>query len=338
MIENKGYLSNLPVFFIVGRGRSGSTLLRTILDAHPVITIPPESRFVQYLYYLFGTIRTWTPDLALNTLDFAEKGFEPPQINRELFSRLICEEKSELSFSSVCKALYLSTPSEFNKERIACIGDKNPRYSFFIPVLLKIFPEARFIHLVRDPRDNLLAVKRVHKAIGEIGMTPVVLSRWKYYNRVIENHKAQLSGRFLTMRFEDLIADPEKEIRRTCEFLKLPFDPTMLNYIQQFDPEMHGNSYALLHKSLRQPFNKAKAGEWKVKLSPRQEAICNSLAGKQARVYSYQPGRKFSTMMQILLFTWYAPLMFTGTLRFRLKNLFYRFPYVMKIAYNMISK
>ena len=338
MNDGTGYLSKLPVFFIVGRGRSGSTLLRTILDAHPAIVIPHESRFVQYLYYQYGTCHSWTPELAMKAMDFKEQCFEPLQINREFFKKLIVQEKDVLSFASVCKAIYLSTPSEFIKETITCIGDKNPRYSFFIPTLIRIFPEAKFIHLVRDYRDNLLAIKRVHKIIGETSWLPVILSRWVYYNQVIQKQKARNAWRFFTLRFEDLIMDPEKAVKQICEFLHLTYNPGMLHYLSRFNTGIHGDSYNTLHKSLQHPFDKSKVGEWQTKLTPWQQTVCASLAGKSGLLYGYPAVRKHCRLMQTMLVMLYAPVKFAGTLRYRFKALFYRFPFIMRIAYNLIRK
>ncbi len=338
MNDIAGYLSKLPVFFIVGRGRSGSTLLRTILDAHPSIAIPHESRFVQYLYYQYGTVHRWTPDQAIQAVDFMKQSFEPIQINREFFINLILQEKEGLSFQSVCKAIYLSVQSEFSKETITCIGDKNPRYSFFIPMLIRIFPEAKFIHLVRDYRDNLLAIKRVHKTIGETSWLPVILSRWKYYNQVIEKHKSRNAGRFFTLRFEDLIMDPEKNIAQICAFLKLTYNSDMLHYLTRLNAGIHGDSYNTLHKSLQHPFDKSKVGVWQNTLTPWQQTVCASLAGKSGLLYGYPADHKEKSLLRTILVMLYAPVMLAGTMRYRLKALFYRIPFVMKIAYNLIPK
>jgi hypothetical protein len=259
MSINQGPLSKLPVFFIVGRGRSGSTLLRTMFDAHPSIIIPPESRFVQYLYYQYGTNQNWTPELAQLALNYTEQSFEPPLIDEAYFHKLIQLEKDNLSFSAVCKAIYLSIHSTFNKETITCIGDKNPRYSFFIPLLFKIFPEAKFIHLVRDYRDKALAIKCVHKIISETNSLPVILSRWKYYNSIIEKYKSRHTERFYTLRFEDLINDPEIILRQLCTFLNLDFNPCMLNYSTRFNAGNHEPFFSILHSNLQHPVDKSKA-------------------------------------------------------------------------------
>ena len=267
-----------------------------------------------------------------------EQSFEPIQINREFFINLILQEKEGLSFSSVCKAIYLSVQSEFSKETITCIGDKNPRYSFFIPTLIRIFPEAKFIHLVRDYRDNLLAIKRVHKTIGETNWLPVILSRWVYYNQVIQKQKSRNAGRFFTLRFEDLIMDPEKAVNQICEFLKLTYNSDMLHYLTRLNAGIHGDSYNTLHKSLQHPFDKSKVGEWQTKLTPLQQTVCASLAGKSGLLYGYPAVQKHCRFMQTILVMLYAPVMFAGTLRYRFKALFFRIPFVMKIAYNLMQQ
>jgi ABC-type uncharacterized transport system ATPase subunit len=148
-------LDELPLIFIVGRGRSGSTLLRSMLDAHPAIMIPLESRFVQFLYYNFPAKGPWSANTAQQALDVLESGFEPLELDREAFLEHIKTFSGDLNFDRVSKLIYLHTRSGFKKEEIRILGDKNPRYTFFIPQLLRLFPGAKFIHLVRDYRDNI---------------------------------------------------------------------------------------------------------------------------------------------------------------------------------------
>ncbi len=223
-------LDELPLFFIVGRGRSGSTLLRSLFDAHPRVRIPLESRFVQFLYYKYPVNRKWTQETAIRAIRDLEHGFEPPRIQRDQLEREIENQDPDLTFERVCKLIYLNTHSEFLKEEISAIGDKNPRYTFFIPQLLRLFPRAKFIHLVRDYRDNVVSIQRAGKLIKESGNTYYSMGRWSLYNRFVLKYQKRYPERFRRVHFEELIRDPESVMKKLCVFLGLDYKPEILNY------------------------------------------------------------------------------------------------------------
>jgi hypothetical protein len=331
-------LSDLPVFFIVGRGRSGSTLLRSAFDAHPNITIPLESRFVQYLFYRYHRIKKWTPELALKAISDIDKSFEPLDLDhREIFKQVKLYHNN-LSFQLVCKIIYISSSVSVNKKDIQCIGDKNPRYTFFIPRLIKIFPQARFIHLVRDYRANALAVTRAAKVIGEIKAIPVAVARWKYYNRIIDRLKNRFPERFYTLRYEDLVEDPEKCLRQLCEFVGVNFSKTMLNYEVNIDNYFFDNSFSRLHQSLKKPFDISKISEWQEKLSRYEIMLCEILAGDYGEKAGYKTTLNLNPIRKTSLKILYSPLAWSGQVRFMLKRYLYNHPVLMNAFYSFITR
>jgi hypothetical protein len=331
-------ISEIPIFFIVGRGRSGSTLLRTLFDAHPEVCIPLESRFVQYLYYYYPQTTIWSSSLVIEAIDVLKNGFEPLDIDKAAALKLLDNFTGILSFQTVCKIIYLSTQSEFEKEPIYLIGDKNPRYSLFISQLIKIFPDARFIHLIRDYRDHLVSVKRSHRAINESGLTPIALVRWKYYNQQIQKQKKLFPEKFYTLRFEDLITDPQNKLKSVCAFLDLEYNPKMLDYISNLKGYYENESFRSLHESLKFPFDISKIGEAQNKLTSLQLLTSEALVGDFGKQFSYElkyPDKKF---IKALIKLCYIPIMTIGVLRYRLKGLLYLFPLLMKTMYKVLLK
>ncbi len=280
MYKSLSSLNENPIFFIVGRGRSGSTLLRSIFDAHPNVMIPLESRFVQFLFYKYSTHKKWTKDAAMQVIPDLKNSFEPLTIDKENFWKQLDNlDESSLSFTNLCKLIYLNTYTEFPKEEIAIIGDKNPRYTFFIPTLIKLFPQAKFIHLVRDYRDNIVSVQRSAKAINESGNIPYIVGRWRLYNNYIQRYQQKFPEKFYTLRFEDLVVEPEKEMQHICDFLKLNFNPEMLKYDKKIESYYKDDGFKTLHKSLKKPFDVSKIGEWKRKLPKNKVIRAEILAG-----------------------------------------------------------
>ena len=331
-------LSGLPVFFIVGRGRSGSTLLRSCFDAHPNVAIPAESRFVQYLFYRYHHIKKWTPELAMKAISDAGKDFEPLGLDHRKVFELVKKHHHNLSFQIVCKIIYLSASATAGNKDIVCIGDKNPRYTFFISQLIRIFPDAKFIHLIRDYRANALTITKAARDIGEIRSVPVAIARWKYYNSIIDKMKKKFPRRFYTLRYEDLVIEPEKILRNLCKFVGLEFNAAMLNYEGRLDSYFHDPSFSKLHQSLKKPFNTSKVSEWQKKLSRHDIMICETMAAGYGKKYGYQPSMTLSTIERTACSIVYSPLALTGKVRFMLKRYFYHCPFLMRIFYSIIIR
>ena len=331
-------LDELPVFFIVGRGRSGSTLLRSLFDAHPRVLIPLESRFVQYLYYNYPVKKRWTLKTAIRALDDLESGFEPLSLNRDSLIEELEKHAPDLSLERVCKLIYLHSHSEFPKEEIQILGDKNPRYTFFTPQLLKLFPNARFIHLVRDYRDNIVSVQRSGKLIKESGNTYFSMGRWSLYNRFIVKYQKKYPDRFARVHFEELIRDPELVMKNLCVFLDLDYDPEMLEYHKRLGKYFKEEGFNALHKSLQTPFDLSKIGIWEHEL-PQEKAIhCEVLGGRFPEKMGYPPRFSVPLLRRAGIRMFYYPLILAGQLRFILKIFLYRSRLIMRMTYTILLK
>ena len=329
---------SLPVFFIVGRGRSGSTLLRTLLDAHPHVMIPLESRFVQFLYYRYASVKEWTEETAGRAIRDLEHAFDPPELDLENLQEQIRAHEQDLSFPLLCRLIYLNTRTAFPKKEIRIIGDKNPRYTFFIPRLLEIFPDARFIHLVRDYRDNVAAIRRAAGIIHESGHTCVSLGRWKLYNRVILGYRKKFPDQFCTVRFEDLVTRPEKELKSVCGFLGLAFAPQMLNYRQHIHQYYGDEGFQSLHRSLELNFDHSKIGEWKTSLSRKKAIRCEVLAGHFPEQFGYRPAFDATPFRKFLMKLFFGPVSLLGQVRYALKIPFYQSRRLMQMTYWLLLK
>jgi hypothetical protein len=162
-------VKNTPMFFILGRPRTGSTLLRTLFDAHPQVIIPQEWPMLLLLHFRFEKVKYWDKK---NLEEFYQSLFQPlkipfwsirnwPGIDLNLLhsNLLLCE--GEQTLETLLKVVYFHYNSFFDKKEIVLIGDKNPAISNHPELLAKLFPTAKFIHLVRDYRDNLVSLLEV---------------------------------------------------------------------------------------------------------------------------------------------------------------------------------
>ena len=212
-----------PVPFIVGVTRSGTTLLRLMLDAHPDLAIPPETHFVPSLikatrkrgitceeaHAIVTGHRQWG-DFNLDSAQLLERYCALDRIDPETTIRAFFELYAE-------------------REGKPRWGDKTPNYVKRMKQIENWIPEARFIHMIRDGRDA--ALSRFKRVLKEPPPMETVAERWV---RKIEGARADGAGLgYIEVQYESLVRDTEPELRRICEFLELPWHDSMLRYYER---------------------------------------------------------------------------------------------------------
>ncbi len=208
-----------PFPFIVGVGRSGTTLLRLMLDSHSRLSIPAETGFIpelldqktdlskqEFIDIISGS-PNW-PDIALSKgkVEEALKKIKPFTIPEGI------------------RAVYKVYALQHGK---AFFGDKTPGYCLYIDQIQKILPEARFIHIIRDGRDVALSVRPLwfspSKEIAGIA------ADWS--DRIQKTRAlSKQCNHYLEVMYESLVADPENEIRKILNFIDLPYEKQVLDY------------------------------------------------------------------------------------------------------------
>lgn len=213
-----------PPFFVVGSARSGTTLLRLMLNSHPDVAVPPESRFITELY----TDEEVDAERTLQALGehhrFGAWELSLDDVRKEL------GRSGRVHFVDVIAAAYQAYAKARGKVRW---GDKTPRYVEHMPLISGLFPDARFVHLVRDGRNVALSYADVPFGPKTVGQ---VAELWG--GRVAEGIAAgrQLGDdRYLEVCYELLTGagQTESQLRQLCDFLSLPFDSEMLEYTEQ---------------------------------------------------------------------------------------------------------
>jgi hypothetical protein len=219
-----------PAPFIVGVTRSGTTLLRLMLDSHPKLAIPPETHFLPKLLRWAELPEAKPAMLARKVSKHRRWGdFE---ISRKEYARAL-RALPELNGTSAARAFYELYARKQGKSRW---GDKTPGYQIRMLKLRKALPEARFIHVIRDGRD--VALSQARRA-SEPTPLDVAGRRWK--SRVLATRlraRRLPEGAYLEVRYEDLVLDTEAELRRICKFIGLRFDKRMLRYHERADERL----------------------------------------------------------------------------------------------------
>ena len=281
-----------PMPFIVGTGRCGSTLLRLMLDSHPDLAIPDETHFIPRLVSLAnqGADRRGLADAMQGDPRWASWGIDAPQ----LLTRANSHNAPPLA--SVLRAFFECYASRFGKSRY---GDKTPPYVYEMPRIRQLFPEARFVHLVRDGRDVALSMR---ESAWWGPKTLADTAAW--WSNTILTARAHGTGApdYLEVRFEDLVLEPEATLRRICAFIDLPWNAAMLRYHEFADERLkelvgfqtEGGKYIStghlrdLHKLTREPLNAARIGVWRKEMSRAEIREFELLAGPLLSELGYE--------------------------------------------------
>jgi hypothetical protein len=222
--------------FIVGCLRSGTTLVRRMADAHPQLAVIHETQWLPRWYERrVGIARDGTVNAELidRLLEFPR--FQELRIEREDLERLL-DTGRRVPYSTFVSGVFDLYGKAQGK---SLVGEKSPGYVRYLPTLHRLWPDARFVHVVRDGRDvcqSVLSWKKAGRNPGkfttgaEDRVTTAALW-WEWHVR-LGHEEGRLLGtdRYYELRHESLAADPARECAALCTFLGLPYDDAMVRY------------------------------------------------------------------------------------------------------------
>lgn len=324
-------IADIPFFFVVGRPRSGTTLLRTLFDAHPNVNFPPECQFIVNLYPKYGRINNWNEK---NINEFyndliSQWLFDTWKIDNDVLKKRLLTYVGNHSYGTICKAVYLEYNSLFNKESIDFIGDKNPGYAIYTKLLTKIFPEAKFIHIIRDYRDNFVSIKNVD---FELPVPSLVVQKWKYFYKKFKKDSLSNPDSYRLQNYEKLARNPQTEFAQLCDFIGINYNESVFNFHEKKDDllKQYPSGYIkTYHTSLLEKVNTSKIGVWKMQLSVNQVKIMDYTAGYIAEESGYEREYKgFNPWISIIALPGrtYAALLYIATI------IVDSFPYKIRMA------
>ncbi|WP_242608582.1 sulfotransferase family protein [Actinomadura formosensis] len=271
--------------FVLGCARSGTTLLRLMLHSHPRIAIPEETRFV---------VPTWTARCDFG--DLTERG------NRRALAEWITGNRSTkvhvlgLDPAAVIDEIVAGPPTLGSAIGIVFRayarlhgkprwGDKRPSYARHAGSLLRMFPDAQFVHLVRDGRDCVSSLLEMPWYKGDVHHAIAV---WR---ETIDQGR-RLARRlgpdgYHELRYERLVADPGGELTRLCGFLGEDFDPAMTR--PEGLAQRAVSSRKEWHGRTRGAVTTSRVGSWAERLEPWEISLAEAAFGERLAEYGYEP-------------------------------------------------
>lgn len=298
-----------PPFFIVGHGRSGTTLVRTMLAAHSRLAVPPETHYLKWTDE-FGATRAEAPEdfdafwtKLCGRMQFRDLDIDPDRV------LALTPEHGGRTFRGVFGAMLAAYAEKEGKPRA---GEKTPGHYFYLDRIFRWWPEARIVVVRRDPRATIashLSAPWVTQQLEQREPGSPVMPRYRLFHVA---HHAKLwneaygrilaprgDPRFHVVSYEDLVAEPAARIAEVAEFLGERFEPGMVERRDSL------SGAAAEHRKtgewrawVREHEEKSKAEistdgleKWRSKLGAREVAVIEAICGRTMQRFGYAPDR-----------------------------------------------
>jgi hypothetical protein len=272
--------SDRPIF-VVGCPRSGTTMLSLMIHAHPRMAMPPESRFLVKEWRKrakFGDLST--PDQRMKLAKACVRsGSKVRDLGLDPQETLDAILAAPPTMGSAFGTIFKMYADRHGKPRW---GDKRPAYYQEVDVLLRLFPDAQIVHIVRDGRSNVASLKKMpwwpYDSIGSMA----AWSQAEYCSR--RNQKRLPADTFHVIRYESLVADPEPVLHELCRFLDEEFHPAMLEPSEVRDVVPEKKTW---HGNLKQSVNTDQVESWRKGLDPWELGLMETVLRRKLKRWNY---------------------------------------------------
>lgn len=295
-------VDNLKIHYIFTTGRSASTLLGVMLMMHPQIVFTSEEVFPIALKQKYQPITHWTKEIIQQYCEdivwMSEGKLYPLFCGKEILYELLHKFKANLNYERAIRLTYLSFNSNKDLSQITTIIDKQLRY-YLAHQYLNIFPKAKILLLVRDPRDNVYS--KYNRAIRKkINIHPCLyIHTWVHafdtYLKIIKTYQTP----YLVINYEKLINDSVHTLQDISDFLQVPYTDQYFKYpeitkifFETINHPQIKEHFYITHKSLTHPINPQKINEWQHNMHNKKIAKIIHATWKEsehiARQFNYQ--------------------------------------------------
>jgi hypothetical protein len=268
---------------VLGCPRSGTTLVQVMLHSHPRIAIPPETRFLLAAYNRrlgFGDLRRWRNRRRLARFIVRKRSSRFKDLGLDRQSTISAILHGPPTLGSALGIVLRGYAERFGRERW---GDKRPYYHQYVEVILRLFPDAQLVYLVRDPRDCVASLKRMSWWKRDSYHSIAV---WAESIDHLEEATRRWPDAIVPVQYERLVAEPEYELKILCASLGEEYDPAMA------EPE----AVAAIavperkhwHRQTRVPPTTARVGRGLAELEPWELALCDTLLAERMQRHGYE--------------------------------------------------
>lgn len=335
--------------FILSTGRTGSTLLSTMLNMHPEIISISEEPFAYNLFPKYKNVTNWDDkkieEFCYDFYLFSEGKLEPQFGTKDDLYKILKDHQDILTVENAIKLAYFAFNPNKDKSYINTIVDKELKYHHFLDEVFLYYPQSKFILLTRDPRDNVLT--KYKRAIKQQKRASIMFfsKTWNYeYSTLISKLQSTSKERYIIIKYEDLVSFPEKTLQEICDFLNKKYTADVLKYYEYTDVNnITSNQIGLtvqkhlklFHQGLSSKVNTDKIGNWKKEFTEKQNDLIWTICCKTAKKLNYHEEKCKEINYFSLLFPY-------GYFRFLSEKIiipfiYYNIPYSMKYCIKKIK-
>ena len=262
------------LFFIAGCGRSGTTLFRIILNAHPEVFVPPETYFFNGIAKGFGVDNTSSEKKICKLL--SKWWIRDMKVEKSAIVELL--DNSSHSWREVFLAFIGALSADSGAIRF---GEKTPGHFKFAQRLLDEYPHCKIILLLRDPRASFASFRSAKVGTGQVSD---FIKKWSYATEVAQSLEG--NPRVKRVYFEELITDTEGVMDSVCTFLNISFHDDMMNYHSRKDRDYSPEQTH--HENTQRPIFTSGLVKWKSQLSTTQIGLIEHSLGEQMVAMGYE--------------------------------------------------
>jgi hypothetical protein len=326
-----------PIHFIVGVGRSGTTLLVQWLNANEQCLATPERQFIMTFYQKYANnssatithlrrdiaryYQTRSPKKATNSIwQFEQRAFEQA-----------LNQQNTLNYAQVCQAFLQNTHYlGRSNEKISCIIDKNPNYSLYVAQLWRVFPNAKFVVALRDYRAVLNShLQSRDNSFANIAFWALL---WQKHYRHLWQLTQQYPDRFLWLKYEDITTDPQHYTQQLCNFLGVTWSEKMLypnaalqTWVAAQTPEMSERKRKKWGDLARKTYTHQRQN-WQTQLKTTHIQLADLLCANIGQQLGYKPQNNYSTKQKITLLLPYLPALIYAHIAYFFYAYYYYLP------------
>jgi len=258
---------------VLGHGRSGTTILQGLLRRYLRVGFGTESQFIPRYYYGISAYGDLNDDANLRKLlaDLVkERWFQRSQsLGFWTTADSLFEKVRTRTFRGVLDAVFGELARQKGMNRW---GDKTPEYVFHLPVLKSLFPDAKYVSIVRDGRDVALSVFELFWGPKNIASAAL---EWNHTVQLVKDFERTIpADQFLQIRYEDLLDTPVDVFGRLIEFLEID--------------DSEGEVLANIGRNIRSELKAGNYNKWKQALTARQIRQFDAIAGDLLRDCGYE--------------------------------------------------
>lgn len=270
--ENKITRLDTPPIFIIGVGRSGTSLLQSMLHAHSQVTFLPETHFFRN-YIAYPGIRQQME--AMLWSDLQKKLEKDEDLKRAGVSVNALVEASHHDNPDMVKLYDRLLSTYLDREGGRIVGDKDPRNIDHLQAIHRIYPAAKVLHIIRDPRDVLLSrMKAAWSAHRPYWMHLFIYSA--QFGKGRRLGQSLFGPAYLEVQYEQLIQQPEQVLTQICKHIGVDFEPGMLTF-GNAAKKLVDDSEMQWKKEVLGPLMSKNMAKWKSGLTPWQIRLTEKL-------------------------------------------------------------